>query len=164
MSAPFTPADGERARWRHAYDLVLDRKPGDGIAVEELTEALDIDPHTARAVMLEAKKHLEQERRQTVRTVARFGWVVIEAGDKLDEIEKRRKKAFRATNRTARLIVATPRAALSQIERSRLDFETRNVLGARGLFERKTRALSDLEKQSKQRGELPFRRADDESA
>lgn len=161
--AAFEPANGERARWRYAYDLVTDRKPGDEITREELMELLDIDSDTALAVMREAKKHLEEDRQQTVRTVERFGWVIIDARGNLDEIEKRRKKAYRATDRTARLIVATPRDDLSQIERSRLDFETRNVLAARGLFSRKTKSFSELEKESKRQDkpELPFRQRKD---
>jgi hypothetical protein len=163
MIAAFQPADGDRARWRYLYDLVVERKPGDDITVDEVVELLEVDPHTARAVMREAKKHLEEDRMQTVRTVERYGWIVIDARGNLDEIEKRRKKAYRATDRTARLIVATPRDDLSQIERSRLDFETRNVLAARGLFSRKTRSFSELERESKQREtpELPFRKTKD---
>lgn len=160
MSAPFQPADGKQARWRYLYDLVVERKPGDDVTVDEVCELLEIDAHTARAVMLEAKKHLEEDRQQTVRTVERYGWIVIDARGNLDEIEKRRKKSGRAANRAARLIVATPREQLSQIERSRLDFETRNVLGAQGLFSRKTKSLAELEKESKQRQtpELPLRK------
>jgi hypothetical protein len=159
MTAPFQPADGQRARWRYLYDLVSERHPGDEITVDEVMEMLDVDAATARAVMLEAKKHLEEDRKHTVRTVDRFGWIVIDARGNLDEIEKRRKKAYRATDRTARLIVATPRDELSQIERSRLDFETRNVLAARGLFSRKTKSFAELEQESKKRGtpKLPFR-------
>ncbi|WP_027930744.1 hypothetical protein [Amycolatopsis thermoflava] len=161
MTKPFQPANGDRARWRYAYDLVVERNPGDDITVDELKELLDIDTDTAWAVMREAKKHLEEDRQQTVRTVSRFGWIVIDARGNLDEIERRRRKAYRATDRAARLIVATPRDQLSQIERSRLDFETKNILAARGLYSRKTRSLSELEKESKrqQNPQLPFKKS-----
>jgi hypothetical protein len=162
MSIPFQPANGERARWRYAYDMVVERKPGEDVTLQELTELFDIDDQAARAVMLEAKKHLEEDRQQTVKTVEKFGWVVIDARGNLGEIEKRRVKAYRATNRTARLIVATDRDELSPIERNRLDFETRNVLAARSLFGRKPRSFSELEKESRQRNvtELPMRQQD----
>jgi hypothetical protein len=159
VSAPFQPADGKQARWRYLYDMVVERKPGDAVTVDEVCELFDIDSHTARAVMLQAKKHLEEDRQQTVRTVERYGWIVIDARGNLDEIEKRRKKSYRAVDRTARLIVATPRADLNQIDRARLDFETRNVVGARGLFSRKTKSFVELEHEAKKKStpELPFR-------
>lgn len=162
--APFQPADGERARWRHAYALVAGKKPGEDVTLLELAEVLDLDAtedrSVLRAVMSEAKKHLERDGLHTVRTVKRFGWVVIDASGNLDEIEKRRKKATRATGRAARLIVATDRGQLSPIERQRLDFETRNVLSAKSLFERKTKDFAELERQStkRQTPELPFRK------
>lgn len=131
--------------------MVTARNPGDDITIQEVCERFDIDPQTARGVMLEAKKHLEDDKQQTVRTVERFGWVVLTAQGNLNEIEKRRHRAYRATNRTARLINATDRAALSPIDRSRLDFETRNVLAARSLYSRKTRSFTELEQASKNR-------------
>lgn len=160
MSAPFEPADGQRARWRYCYDLVVERSPGDDITVQEVCELLDIDALTARAVMLEAKRHLEVDKQQTVRTVERFGWIVLDARGNLDEIEKRRKKSYRAVDRTARLIVATPRDELTQIDRARLDFETRNVVAAKGLFSRKTKSFAELEReaQKKPAPEIPFRK------
>lgn len=162
MTTPFQPADGQRARWRYLYDLVLSRKPGDDITIDEVIEMIDVDGITARAVMLEAKRHLEEDRLQTVRTVERYGWIIIDARGNLDEIEKRRKKSARAANRAARLIVATPRDKLSQIDRARLDFETRNVVGAQALFSRKTKSFAELEKESKQRAtpQLPLGRGE----
>lgn len=166
MTAAFQPADGTRARWRYAYDLVMERKPDDDITLQELAELLDLDwesdSQLLRATMLEAKRHLELDRQQTVRTVDRFGWIVISAKGNLSEIEKRRRKAYRATDRTARLIVATDREQLSPIERNQLDFETRNVVAARSLFGRKTRSFTELEKASQQRNvtQLPLRNQD----
>ena len=160
----FQPADGERARWRYAYDLVAGKQPREDVTLLELAELLDVDPNQDRellwAVMAEAKKHLERDRLHTVKTIKRFGWVVIDARGNLDEIERRRKKATRATGRAARLIVATDREQLSPNERQRLDFETRNVLGAKTLFERKATDFAELERRSAQRQNptLPFRK------
>jgi ATP-dependent exoDNAse (exonuclease V) alpha subunit len=164
VTAAFRPADGDRARWRYAYDLVAGKQPGEDVTLLELAELLDLDVDQdralLRAVMSEAKKHLERDHLHTVRTVDKFGWVVIDARGNLDEIEKRRKKATRATGRAARLIVATDREQLSPIERQRLDFETRSVLSAKSLFERKTKDFTELERQSakRQTPELPFRK------
>ncbi|OZM74016.1 hypothetical protein CFN78_06935 [Amycolatopsis antarctica] len=151
MTALFQPADGDRARWRHVYELVLSRTPGDDITVQEVCDLLNIPAHTAWAVMLDAKKHLEQDRQQTVKSVSKFGWIVIDAKGNLDEIERRRHKAHRATSRAARLITATDRGALSPIDRNRLDFETRNVLAARSLYDRKSRSFAELQRESQQR-------------
>lgn len=148
---PFAPADGVQARWRYLYDMVCQRQPGDDIELGEVTELFDIDEQAARAVMLEAKKHLEEDRQQTVTTKERYGWIVIDAKGNLDEIEKRRRKAYRATTRTARLIHATDRAELAAIDRNRLDFETRNVLAAQSLYGRKSRSFAELERASKDR-------------
>lgn len=155
MTAPYTPADGVQARWRYAYDLVLTKQPGDDVTLQELAEILGLDwqadSQVLRSVMLEAKKHLEQDKLQTVRTVARFGWVVLSAAGNLDQVEKRRQKAGRATDRTARLITATDRGQLSPIERNRLDFETRNVLAAGALFRRKPKSFAELQRTESQR-------------
>lgn len=157
MTAAFQPADGERARWRYAYDLVVSKKPGEDVTLLELAELLELDANAdaqvLRGVMLQAKKHLEEAKQQTVRTVPKFGWVVLDARGNLPEIEGRRKKAYRATTRTARLIVATDRTGLSPIERQRLDFETRNVLGASSLFGRKTKSFVELERESASRSQ-----------
>lgn len=161
MSAPFQPADGQRARWRYCYDLVMERKPGEDVTVDEVCELLDVDSVAAWAAMREAKKHLEEDKQQTVRTQNRFGWVIIDARASLAEIEKRRKKAARAVTGNARLIVSvqSKRHELSQIERSRLDFETRNTLGSQSLFSRKPKSFAELEREAKKKStpELPFR-------
>jgi len=158
VTTPFQPADGERARWCYCYDLVLSRKPGDGITYAEVMELLDVDHMTALAVMREAKRHLEIDRQQTVRTVPKFGWVILDARGNLSEMEARRKKRNRAAEGHARLVVATPRDDLTQIDKARLDFEKKNALAALGLAGRKTKSFTELERESQrsERPELPL--------
>lgn len=160
MTAVFGPADGQRARWRYCYDLVLKRTPGDEITYREVMELLDVEQRVAVAAMREAQKHLEENRKFLLRNVRRYGWIVLDAPGNLDQIEHARRKAARATTRAARKIVATPRDQLSKIEQSRLDFETRHVLAARDLYARRSRSFSELEsaERGRQRVELPSRR------
>jgi hypothetical protein len=166
VSAPFTAADGKKARWRYAYDLVAARKPGDDVTLQELAELLELDweqdSHALRSVMLDAKKRLEEDRKHTVKPVPKYGWKVITAQENLTEIEKRRRKASRATGRAARLIVATDREQLSPIERNQLDFNTRMVVAASSLHGRKPKSITELEKESKLRNvtQLPLRQQD----
>lgn len=162
MPEPFQPADGKRPRWSYAYDLVMERAAGDEVTVEQVMEACDCDYDAAWSVMRDAKKHLEDDGRRTVRTVKRFGWIVLDARGNLDEIEKRRKKAGNQILGGTRLVLATPRDELSQIERSRLDFETRNLVASSSLLSRKPKSFKDLEKESRKRStpELPFRQKD----
>lgn len=158
MTVAFEPADGRRARWRYCYDLVLTKEPGDEITYLEVMELLECDQLTALAAMRDAQRNLEMDRKHLLNNVPRFGWIVLNASGNLGQIEKARKKAYRATDRAARKIVATPREQLSQIERSRLDFETRHILGARDLYSRKSKTLAELEQESKrnEKPQLPF--------
>lgn len=163
MVSPFEPKDGVQPRWRYAYDLVIARKPGDGITLMELAELLDLDHFSEadrqvmRGVMLEAKAHLEKEGQQTVETVVKYGWKVLDPTGNLDQIEQRRLKAARQVDRTARLINATPRSELAPIDQQRYDAEQRSALAAGSLFTRKRSSFAEMVRRSKPRKELPGR-------
>lgn len=159
MTAAFEPADGKQARWRYAYDLVLGKEPGDEVTLMELAEALglefDISDTVQRqllwSVMGEAKHHLETDKQQTVKSVPKYGWIVMRPDQNLDEADARRHKAGRAVSRTARLLGATEVSALSPHQRQRHDFLTSAVVRTAALFDRKPRSLADLESKSQQR-------------
>lgn len=158
----FDPAGGE-AQWRPLYRLVVERDPGEAVTLHEARELLGCGEQAAWAAMRRAKRQLEDDKQQTVRTVARYGWVILAPAENLGEAEKRRRKAYRATDRAARLLAATPRDRLSQIDRARLDFESRNVLGARSLYTRRSPSLAELERESKavREPQLPWHARDD---
>lgn len=160
MSAPFEPADGCQARWRYCYDLVVSRKPGDEITYMEIAELLDCSVGQAVAAMREAKRHLEVDKQRTVRTVKKFGWIVLDAKGNLNETDDRIRRTRRAATRAVRVLNATRREELSQIERARMDFQSRQLLSARGLYERKSPSFAELERASKGRpsNELPLGR------
>lgn len=162
VDAPFEPADGERARWRYCYDLVESAQPGDEITYMMVAELLDCDREQALAAMREAKRHLEHDRKRTVRNVPKYGWIVLDAAGNLREADSRIKRARNATTRAADVVLATPRDELSQIERARMDFQAQQLQSARGLYERKSRSFSELEKASKtrQQSQLPLGKSD----
>lgn len=164
MTTPsFQPADGQKARWRHCYDLVAAAEPGDDVTYQQVMELLDCDRQIAMASMLEAKKHLEQDGQRTVRNVRRFGWIVCDAKANLDEADGRIRKTSRALERAARLVLATPRAELSRIDQSRLDFQQRSIIGGIGIQQRKSKSCSELLRESKKPAELPFRQSKEAS-
>ncbi len=45
--SPFQPADGDKARWRHCYELVVSRGPREQVTLHEVMELLDCDEKTA---------------------------------------------------------------------------------------------------------------------
>lgn len=155
----FEPADGKQARWRYAYDIAVSKEPGDEITLLELAEALGLDyfpddremAQLLWTTMSEAKRHLEMDGLHSVRTVPRFGWVVMRPDQNLDEADARRRKARRAVDRTARLLKATDVDVLSPHQRQRHDFLSSSVTRAAALFDRKSKNLNDLEQQSRQR-------------
>lgn len=148
---PFTAADGKKARWRYCYELVATRKPGDEITRMEVMEAAGCDEQQAIAAMREAKKHLEFDRQRTVRLVSKFGWIVLDAAGNLSETDRRSRKAARAVTRAARILAATPREELSQIDRARSDYLERQLLSARGIYERTSASFAELQRSSAQR-------------
>lgn len=127
---PFEPADGLVPRWKKLYDLVTGRSVGQEVTYGEAIDVLDLGRKTdrtlkiAQAAMLEAQKHLESDGRRTVTTVARFGWIVVDAQRELIQVERRLVKTRRAAGRAVRggKALSLRRDELSQFERQRLDF------------------------------------------
>lgn len=160
MTAPFQPADGEKGRARRLAELVAGLKPGDDITYTQAMELLDCDLPQVRQAMNDARKILEEGKARSVQTIDKYGWIVLDARGNLDEVDRRKKRASRAVTRSIRLLNATPREELSQIERARMDFQGRQLLGARGLYDRKSKSFTELERDAKRKeqNELPFRR------
>lgn len=155
----FAPADGEQARWRYAYALVTSKKPHDEITLHELADLLgmEFNPLSKEqrgilfSAMREAKIRLEREGLPSVKTVERFGWVVLDAGGSLDEVERRRTKSARAVNRSVRLLLGTDRSQLTQHQRARMDFLASQLAGAAALYNRRPKTFDELEKLSRER-------------
>jgi len=123
MTTPFTPADGVMPRWQKLYNLVTDRKVGDGVTYGEARDLLGCNLPLTQAAMRDAQKRLEQDGERTVGTVARFGWIVLDAQRELGQVDRRLTKTRRAAGRVVRGTRAlnTRREDLSQQDRHRLD-------------------------------------------
>ncbi len=164
MMPDFTPADGVQAQWRYAYDLVKSKKPGDDITFLALAECLGEgwnpldkeDQQRMRGIMDLARKHLEEDRLPSVRTVFKYGWRVTEPATLLDMSEERRQKALRANERVTRALNAIERSDLAPIDQQRYDAEVRTALGAARVFGRRRKSAVELERKNAPR-ELPSR-------
>lgn len=145
---PFTPADGHTPRWRKLYDLITTRQPGDEITYREARDLLDCDLHTAQSAMRDAIRRLERDGQLTVKTVERFGWVVLNPAGELDQVDRRLTKTRRAAGRAARGAGAVEgrRDQLSQFERERLDRMKRAALAVGELTSRRRSSLAELRK------------------
>lgn len=155
---PFEPADGVKGRAHQLADLVESRQPGGEVTYAEAMDLLGCDLSAAQQAMNDARRILEDGGQRSVRTQERFGWVVMDAQANLDEIERRRRRASRATTKAIRLVNATPREELPQMERQRLDFLARSLQGARSLYGRVSKPFAQLQQDSKKVPELPFRK------
>ena len=135
---PFEPIDGVTPRWKKLFDLVTERKIGEEVTYREATDLLDLGPQTRRTLkivqeaMREAQRHLENQGERTVGTVARFGWIILDAQRELRQVERRLVKTRRAAGRVIRggKALGTRREELSQFERQRLDFVNHSALVA----------------------------------
>lgn len=149
MSKPFQPADGQTPRWRHCYDLVTGRQVGDQVTLLEVTELLDCSPEAAWAAMRQARIHLEGDGCRTVRTVPRFGWVVMAAAEHLRAAEHHTAKARRQVVTAHRKVRSARREELSQFEREAADRMAASLTALSDLMGRRRRVpLGDLAKRS----------------
>lgn len=151
---PFKPADGLKPRWQKLYDLVIGRKVGDEITYGEAAELLGLDHRdrdqlsTVQQTMREVQRRLENAGERTVGTVARFGWVVLDASRELNQVDRRLTKTRRAAGRVVRGTTALNirRGELSQFERQRLDEVARSGLMAAQITGRRKLDLGQLRK------------------
>lgn len=145
MTAPFKPADGVKARWRHCYELAASRAVDEQITVHEVMELLDCDETTAWAAMRDARDHLEADGKRSVRTVPQFGWIVASASVHLRMASDRQRRAGRQVRKAIRVIDATPRDELTQFERQAADRQLASLAAMRSLHERRIRtSLSQI--------------------
>lgn len=159
---PFEPANGIKARWRYAYDLVTSKQPGDEIAFSELAELLDMEFNPRNrdqrnillAAMDVARDKLEEEHLPTVRTVDRFGWIVLDAQQAFQQARKRAEKAARAITVTIRSLNSAPREQLPQDLRASRDYLASNLLRASALAGRRSKNVRDLERESQERKQI----------
>ena len=157
--APFEPADGVKARWRYAYELVESKQPGGEITLMELAEVLgmEYDPanrdqrHLLFSVMDKAREHLEADYVSTVQTVDRFGWIVPDAVGALRQAEGRTRRVFSAVKRAVRGLKAVPREELPASHRGTHDFLTSQLSRASQIADRRKVNLGDVERASQQR-------------
>ena len=162
----FQPANGVRARWYYAYDLVAASQPGDSITYEQLAEALGMSyqPGDAwtRAILCQAmdtaRARLESERLNTVSTKEKFGWIVLDATGALRQVERRLSKTVRAAVRCGRGLGSAHREQLTQADRQARDFIASNLVRAADLMGGRRRAVfAALERESQQRKEIEGR-------
>lgn len=156
MSQPFTPADGVQPRWRYCYDLVTDRDVNDQVTTQEIMELCDCDETAAWAAMRQAKAHLEADGQRSIRTVPRFGWIIMRPGEHITQAEHYERKSRRGLHRGIRVLGAihSRREELSQFEREAADRTTSRLTAIRDLMGRRRRvSLSEIERTSNK--ELP---------
>lgn len=155
----FAPANGIRARWRYAYDLVTAREPGDSITLEQLAEALDMDYHPRDEdmrrllfqVMDTARAHLEENGERTVGTKEKYGWIVLDSAAALRQSEARMGKVRRAAVVTARSLGAVRREELTQQQRQERDFLAGSLMRVSEVMGgRKRKAFRELNQKSKE--------------
>jgi hypothetical protein len=158
---PFEPADGVSPRWQKLADLVNSKDVGGELTYREAGEALGFDRLNERTLritqsaMRDAQKNLEAQGQRTVGTVARFGWIILDASRELQQVDRRLAKTRRAAGRTIRGASAlnNRREELSQFERERLDrvaFSARMAVEVSG---RRSSKISDLKKMIEARSE-----------
>jgi hypothetical protein len=125
MSRPFVPADGVEARWRKLYSLVLSKRENDGISYYEAQQLLGCDRKTAQAAMLETKRRLEEDHKQSVRTQIGFGWIVMRAVEHVDQSSDYMRRAHNQATQSLRVVSAIDdrRGELEQADRHRADYQ-----------------------------------------
>lgn len=143
---PFEPADGETARWRKVYELVLTKEVNDEITYREVEDLIEANRHAAYAAMRDAKRHLEQEGQQSVRTVPSFGWVVMRAAEHIDESDRHLRKSNTQAKIALRTISAidSRRGELSQEQRQAADRNKLRALAVENMTGRRRRSLDEL--------------------
>lgn len=148
---PFEPILDE-ARWRLLYNLVLTKNVGDEITYREAEDLCQCDREAVLGAMYYARRRLEEDGERSVRTVARFGWIVMSASQEIDEAERRRKKAGKRVKDGLRITAAVNgrRDELSPFERERLDRETRSLTMLRDLMGRKRKSLGEMHSSGQQ--------------
>lgn len=158
MSSPFQPADGVSSRASKLYDLVLGRNVGDEITYHEAETLLECDHQGALAAMRDARARLERDQKQSVRTVSSYGWIVMRAGEHLDESERHQRKAHTQAKISARKLNSLRgerRAELSPFERQRFDYVNAQAAAALIVTGRKRLSLDELGRLGQQPKPLP---------
>lgn len=151
---PFEPADGATPRWQKLRDLVRTKEVGQEVTYREAAELLGLDHRdrdqlaTIQGAMRDAVARLEKAGERTVSTVARFGWVVLDAQREVGQVDRRLTKTRRAAGRTLRGIGAlnTRRGELSQFDRERLDWMDRSARIAEQAASKKRRGIGEIRK------------------
>lgn len=143
---PFEPADGVSARWRKLYAFVQTKSVGDEITYSEAEELLDCDRMVVLGAMRETRIQLEADGERSLRTVANFGWIVMNAAQEIDEIEKRKRRAGNRVKDGIRIgkSVNNRRDELSPFERERLDREQRALQMLSDLMSRRRKPLGEM--------------------
>jgi hypothetical protein len=157
----FEPVDGVSPRWRKLADLVSAKNVGDEVTYREAGEALGFMQLTDRtlrivqAAMRDTQKNLEARGERTVGTVARFGWIVLDASKELQQVNRRLAKTRRAAGRVIRGASAlnSRREELSQFERERLDRVVFSAQMAAEVSGRRSSNISDLKRMIESRSE-----------
>jgi hypothetical protein len=123
--SPFTP-QGDQARWRYIYDLLVKAKTGEIVTYEAMGDALSLDPDADRhkiqmAMRRAAREHLKIDLR-SVEPVANAGYRVTETERKLELARKHQAKAVRSVRRG--------RAHVDYADLASVDEATRNLFEA----------------------------------
>ena len=100
--SPFIP-QGDRARWRILYDLLVKAGTGDIITYQEIAEALGLDPGTDRhKIQMDmrraAKEHLRKDLRSVI-SVPNKGYRIAETSQKLELARQYQTRAVRSVKR-----------------------------------------------------------------
>lgn len=100
---PAQPQHDPRPRWRRAYDLLADAKPGEVVSYEELSLAIYGRPgagrHVIQAAVRSAIPTLERELRRTASAVPNEGYRIALPDDHLSLANHHAGKARSSTRR-----------------------------------------------------------------
>ena len=146
MREPFVPADGETPRWKKCYDLVMTKAVNEEVTYREVEELLNVDRKAALDAMRSARAHLEHAGRQSVRTVAEFGWIVMRAGEHIGEADRHLRRSHVQAKTALRKVVAIDgrREELSQFEREAADRAKLRAQTLVDLTGRRRRSLEEI--------------------
>jgi hypothetical protein len=121
----FTPADGEKARWRLVDDYIDGKKqPGDLISFREVQDLLDVGKVAASAVIHQVRAQREKAGKPTLISMRGAGWVLARPDQELDEDTRRHEHLLNTAESRVRLLgsIQSRRSELTDEERRSLDF------------------------------------------
>lgn len=91
---------GNVARWKLAFEVLFNTRPGDQVTFEQVGHALELDPrkdrHTIQMAVRDAAKVLEEEHYRAIRSIRNVGWRICEPQEHLELARKHQTRASRS--------------------------------------------------------------------